>query len=73
MYQDMFIQFETRMSETIIVNVNKILMIYATKKGATVVLDDGTPITVSESFEQVAMRLQRRELLFSPFQKQEAQ
>ena len=62
----MFMQFETMRGEKIIVSVSKIFYVSEGKRGATVVLDDGTPITVSESFEQVAMRLKRRELLLFP-------
>ncbi|MBO7297477.1 MAG: hypothetical protein J6U60_00335 [Clostridia bacterium] len=60
----MFMQFETTKNEKIIVGVNKILLIAEGKRGATVVLIDGTPITVKQNFEEVATRLNRRERLY---------
>lgn len=60
----MFMQFETTKNEKIIVGVNKILLIAEGKRGATVVLIDGTPITVKQNFEEVATRLKRRERAF---------
>lgn len=60
----MFMQFETTKNEKIIVGVNKILLVAEGKRGATVVLIDGTPITVKQNFEEVATRLKRRERPF---------
>lgn len=59
----MFMQFETTKGEKVIICVNKILLIQNEKKGVTVVLDDGTPITVLQGFDDVAHRLVRRDLL----------
>ena len=60
----MFMHFETTKNEKIIVGVNKILLVAEGKRGATVVLIDGTPITVKQNFEEVATRLKRREPAF---------
>lgn len=57
----MFMQLRTAKGERVIVNVNKILLIDETKKGATVVLENGLPILVSESLDELATRLNRRE------------
>lgn len=60
----MFMQFATQKGENIIIPTAKILLISEEKKGVTIVMDDGTPITISESFETVVSRLNRREMLF---------
>ena len=57
-------QFVTPKGEKVIVSTAKILLINEERKGVTVVMDDGTPISISESFETVASRLFNRELLF---------
>ena len=62
----MFMQFITDKNERIIINIDKVVLISEEKKGISVVLDDGTPIRVSEDYETVAKRLVSRELL--PFQ-----
>lgn len=57
----MFILFVTTKGERIIVNKEKVLFISEKSKGATVVLDDGTPLSVSQDFEMICKRLERSE------------
>lgn len=58
----MFIQFQTVRGENVIVATEKIQLIQEERRGVTIVMDDGTPITVSEALELVYRRLEERGL-----------
>ena len=60
----MFMQFVTPKGENVILSISKIMLISEEKKGVTVIMDDGTPISISDSFEKVSQRLRNRDLLF---------
>ena len=53
-------QFETKQGERVCVQIKEILMISEDKKGVTVELSDGTPILVSQSYDEVLRRLEKR-------------
>lgn len=59
----MFMQFVTPKGEKVILSTEKIMLITEEKKGVTVIIDDGTPIPVSEKFESVSIRLNRGNFL----------
>lgn len=56
-------QFATQKGENIIIPTAKILLISEEKKGVTIVMDDGTPITISDSIETISQRLRNRDIL----------
>ena len=56
-------QFVTPKGEKVILSTEKIMLITEEKKGVTVIIDDGTPIPVSENFESVSIRLNRGNFL----------
>ena len=60
----MFMQFLTPKGENVILSISKIMLISEEKKGVTVIMDDGTPISISDSFETVSTRLRNRDILF---------
>ena len=60
----MFMQFVTPKGENVILSISKIMLISEEKKGVTVIMDDGTPISISDSFETVSTRLRNRDILF---------
>ena len=60
----MFMQFITPKGENVILSISKIMLISEDKKGVTVIMDDGTPISISDSFEMVSTRLRNRDILF---------
>ena len=59
----MFMQFITPKGENVILSISKIMLISEEKKGVTVIMDDGTPISISDSFEKVSQRLRNRDIL----------
>lgn len=59
----MFMQFVTPKGENVILSISKIMLISEEKKGVTVIMDDGTPISISDSFEKVSQRLRNRDIL----------
>ena len=54
-------RFETPKGEKVIVPTEKILLISEEKKGVTIVMEDGTPIPISEDFATVERRFARGE------------
>lgn len=52
----MFIELLTAKNEKISVNVNKVLFFAETKKGTTVILDDGTVVDLCADYETVCRR-----------------
>lgn len=52
----MFIELLTAKNEKISVNVNKVLFFAETKKGTTVILDDGTGIDLCADYDTVSRR-----------------
>lgn len=60
----MFMQFVTPKGENVILSIPKIMLISEEKKGVTVIMDDGTPISISDSIETVSQRLRNRDILF---------
>lgn len=58
----MFIQFQTVRGENVIVATEKIQLIQEERRGVTIVMDDGTPITIPEALELVYRRLEERGL-----------
>ena len=52
----MFIELLTAKNEKISVNVDKVLFFAETKKGTTVILDDGTVIELCSDYKTVARR-----------------
>lgn len=60
----MFIQFQTVKGENVIVSTEKIQLIQQERKGVTIVMDDGTPITISQEIERVYKRLEDRGLTY---------
>lgn len=59
----MFMQFVTPKGENVILSISKIMLISEEKKGVTVIMDDGTPISISDSFEKVSQRLRNWDIL----------
>ena len=59
----MFMRFVTPKGENVILSISKIMLISEEKKGVTVIMDDGTPISISDSFEKVSQRLRNRDIL----------
>lgn len=55
----MFIEMLTIKNEKISVNVNKVLFFAETKKGTTVILDDGTGIELMIDYDTVCKRFNR--------------
>lgn len=58
-------QFLTPKGEKVLISTSKITLISEDRKGVTVVLDDGTPIAIADSFEKIIQRFSRREILFN--------
>lgn len=54
----MFIEFATSKGR-ICINVNKVLFFGESKKGTSVILEDGTVIDLDEPYETIALRFQR--------------
>lgn len=55
----MFIEILTAKNEKVSVNVNKVLFFAETKKGTTVILDDGTGIELMIDYDTVCKRFNR--------------
>ena len=55
----MFIEMLTAKNEKVSVNVNKVLFFAETKKGTTVILDDGTAIDLMIDYATACMRFNR--------------
>lgn len=55
----MFIEMLTAKDERVSVNVNKVLFFAETKKGTTVILDDGTGIDLVLDYDTVCKRFNR--------------
>ena len=60
----MIMRFVTPKGENVILSISKIMLISEEKKGVTVIMDDGTPISISDSFEKISQRLRNRDILF---------
>ena len=59
----MFMQFATPKGENLLIPTSKITLISEDRKGVTIVLDDGTPIAIADSFATIVQRFLRREML----------
>ena len=58
---DKFVELQTVKDELITVNLNKVLFISKTKRGVSVVFDDGFSVDLNMDYESVSQILENRE------------